>query len=288
MAGQGAVRFPLLPLRDMVIYPGSVTSIFVGREKSMEATRRAMDSDRKIILATQRNAEITIPALSDLYGGQLVILIASTVAAAGFSRCRLSLRDVVIFLCFFLIAYDAQRNMPYFVMAMLPIIARLAAQTPMMDRLSAQLPPALSYRRQAIILACAIPLLFVSRLGLNGYGAKEEQRFFATDAINYMVANGRTARVMHDFNFGGYIAFHHPQVKVFADSRFDLYGDDFVMEFTRAMNGAPGSGDFIDKWRPETIMVPNGSPLGSLLTATGRYQEGFVGQTQTVLLRQQP
>ncbi|GAB4423166.1 MAG: endopeptidase La [Turneriella sp.] len=67
MAGQSAVRYPLLPLRDMVIYPGSVTSIFVGREKSMEATRRAMDSDRKIILATQRNAEITIPALSDLY-----------------------------------------------------------------------------------------------------------------------------------------------------------------------------------------------------------------------------
>ena len=93
---------------------------------------------------------------------------------------------------------------------------------------------------------------------------------------------------MHDFNFGGYIAFHHPQVKVFADSRFDLYGDDFVIDFTRAMNGAPGYGDFIEKWRPETIMVPNGSPLGSLLTATGRYQEGFVGQTQTVLLRQQP
>jgi ATP-dependent Lon protease len=67
MAGQSAIRFPLLPLRDMVIFPGSVTSIFVGREKSMEATRRAMDSDRKIVLATQRNAEITIPALSDLY-----------------------------------------------------------------------------------------------------------------------------------------------------------------------------------------------------------------------------
>lgn len=62
-----AVRFPLLPLRDMVIFPGSVTSIFVGREKSMEATRRAMDADRKIILATQRNAEIIMPGLSDLY-----------------------------------------------------------------------------------------------------------------------------------------------------------------------------------------------------------------------------
>lgn len=67
MIRPAAVRFPLLPLRDMVIYPGSVTSIFVGREKSMEATRRAMDADRRVILATQRNAEITIPALSDLY-----------------------------------------------------------------------------------------------------------------------------------------------------------------------------------------------------------------------------
>lgn len=67
MTEKTAVRYPLLPLRDMVIYPGSVTSIFVGREKSMEATRRAMDSDRRIILATQRNAEITIPQLSDLY-----------------------------------------------------------------------------------------------------------------------------------------------------------------------------------------------------------------------------
>jgi ATP-dependent Lon protease len=67
MSESSAIRYPLLPLRDMVIYPGSVTSIFVGREKSMEATRCAMDADRKIILATQRNAEITIPGLSDLY-----------------------------------------------------------------------------------------------------------------------------------------------------------------------------------------------------------------------------
>lgn len=64
---ENAHKHPLLPLRDMVIYPGSVISIFVGREKSMEATRRAMDSDRKLILATQRSAEVTLPTLSDLH-----------------------------------------------------------------------------------------------------------------------------------------------------------------------------------------------------------------------------
>lgn len=46
---------------------------------------------------------------------------------------------------------------------------------------------------------------------------------------------------MHDFNFGGYIAFHHPQVKVFADSRFDLYGDKFVIR----MRGKPRPSDLV-------------------------------------------
>ncbi|HRP69420.1 MAG TPA: endopeptidase La [Turneriella sp.] len=68
-------RFPLLPLRDMVIHPGSVTSIFVGREKSMEATRRAMELDRKLCLATQRSAEIVLPQLGDLHEKGVIVEI---------------------------------------------------------------------------------------------------------------------------------------------------------------------------------------------------------------------
>ncbi len=187
-----------------------------------------------------------------------------------------------------MLAYDAQRNMPYFVMAMLPIIARLAAATPLVDQFSTQAPAALSVRQQLITLVCALPVLYAAHVGMAGYGAKEERRFFAVDAIDYVVANGRTSRLMHDFNFGGYLAFHHPEVKVFSDSRFDLYGDEFVTEFTKAMNGSPGYLDFIEKWRPETVMIANQSPLKSLLTESGRYAVGFVGQSQTVLLRRQP
>ena len=40
VAEASAIRYPLLPLRDMVIFPGSVTSIFVGREKSMEINNK--------------------------------------------------------------------------------------------------------------------------------------------------------------------------------------------------------------------------------------------------------
>lgn len=61
------LRLPLLPLRNLVIFPGSVVSIFVGREKSMEATRRAMDADRRLALIAQRNAETLVPTQKDLY-----------------------------------------------------------------------------------------------------------------------------------------------------------------------------------------------------------------------------
>ncbi|MDH4263481.1 MAG: endopeptidase La [Spirochaetia bacterium] len=59
--------FPLLPLRDMVVFPGNVSSLIVGREKSLDATRKAMESDRRIILVAQKNTETIIPTQSDLY-----------------------------------------------------------------------------------------------------------------------------------------------------------------------------------------------------------------------------
>ncbi len=59
--------FPLLPLRDTVVFPGSVASLFVGRERSMEAMRRAMDANRLIALFTQKETKTVLPEKKDLY-----------------------------------------------------------------------------------------------------------------------------------------------------------------------------------------------------------------------------
>ena len=58
---------PLLPLRDIVIFPSMVVPLFVGREKSIKALQEAMKSDKSIILVTQKNSEIDDPAGKDLY-----------------------------------------------------------------------------------------------------------------------------------------------------------------------------------------------------------------------------
>ena len=58
---------PLLPLRDIVIFPSMVVPLFVGREKSIRALQEAMKSDKSIILVTQKNSEIDDPISKDLY-----------------------------------------------------------------------------------------------------------------------------------------------------------------------------------------------------------------------------
>ena len=58
---------PLLPLRDIVIFPSMVVPLFVGREKSIKALQEVMKSDKSIVLVTQKNSEIDDPNGEDLY-----------------------------------------------------------------------------------------------------------------------------------------------------------------------------------------------------------------------------
>ena len=57
---------PMLPLRDIVVFPHMVAPLFVGRDKSVSALSSAMNKDKRIFLATQRNAGVDNPAEKDI------------------------------------------------------------------------------------------------------------------------------------------------------------------------------------------------------------------------------
>ena len=57
---------PLIPLRDIVVYPGMIAPLFVGREKSVKALEEAMNTDKTILLATQLEAGSDDPNFSDI------------------------------------------------------------------------------------------------------------------------------------------------------------------------------------------------------------------------------
>ncbi len=94
--------FPLLPLRDVVVYPQIVQPLFVGRPKSIKALEIAMASDKQVLLVAQKNASEDEPGVDDMFNVgtvatilQLIRLPDGTVKVLveGLDRARLS--DVV-------------------------------------------------------------------------------------------------------------------------------------------------------------------------------------------------
>ena len=60
-------QYPVLPLRDIVVFPGMVVPLFVGREKSINALNSVMDKYKKIILAAQKSHDVDDPKDNEIY-----------------------------------------------------------------------------------------------------------------------------------------------------------------------------------------------------------------------------
>jgi ATP-dependent Lon protease len=92
---------PLLPLRDIVVFPSMVSPLFVGRDKSIKALQEAMKEDKLIVLVSQKNSEIDEPESTDMYGYgclskvlQLLKLPDGTVKVLVEGKKRVKIREI--------------------------------------------------------------------------------------------------------------------------------------------------------------------------------------------------
>ncbi len=67
MSDGAMITLPVLPLRDIVVFPHMIVPLFVGREKSISALEAVMAEDKQIILVTQREADTEDPDADGLY-----------------------------------------------------------------------------------------------------------------------------------------------------------------------------------------------------------------------------
>jgi len=91
------VNVPVLPLRNIVVFPSMVVPLFVGREKSINALERVMDKDQELLFLAQKNSEIDDPVINDLYSvgtkGKILQLLklpdgTVKVLVEGIQRCK--------------------------------------------------------------------------------------------------------------------------------------------------------------------------------------------------------
>ena len=66
---ENAQKYPLLPLRDVVVFPYMVVPLFVGRRRSVRSVEEAMLKNRKIVLCSQKQPQSSDPETGELLGG---------------------------------------------------------------------------------------------------------------------------------------------------------------------------------------------------------------------------
>src|SRR6476620_4686279 len=97
-----APRYPLLPLKNVVIFPRNIVTLLVGRPRSIQAVEEAMTRDKRIVVTAHRDGEIEDPKQEDLYTiGTLAELVQSErqqsntvqVVLEGICRVRISQYD---------------------------------------------------------------------------------------------------------------------------------------------------------------------------------------------------
>jgi ATP-dependent Lon protease len=102
--------FPLLPLRDVVVFPNMVVPLFVGRDKSIKALEYAMSKEKEIFLSAQRDAKVDNPGQKDIFMSgtlgtvlQLLRLPDGTVKALIEGKQRAKIEDFVHHPDFFMV-----------------------------------------------------------------------------------------------------------------------------------------------------------------------------------------
>ena len=90
-------NIPVLPLRNIVVFPNMVVPLFVGRDKSINALEQVMDKDQELLFLSQKNSEVDDPSETDLYEigtkGKILQLLklpdgTVKVLVEGIARCK--------------------------------------------------------------------------------------------------------------------------------------------------------------------------------------------------------
>jgi hypothetical protein len=124
-------------------------------------------------------------------------------------------------------------------------------------------------------LACFVKLAVVGYPGLiNMY----EGKFFPADAVAFISENDplHDGHLFNSYNWGGYLIWKNPGMRVFVDGRTDLYGDDILSQWMTITQAGDGWQKLLSKWEITRIIIEPTRPLANVLTNAGwveRYRD---------------
>lgn len=199
-----------------------------------------------------------------------VILLASVIIFGSRTRQNIAWSDLALTAGTALLALWAARNIAVFAVAATPVLSRQVDAW--LTERNWQITPSQQATKQQIrlnwILLIVILLGGVAKVGttLATKAVRENQgEFLPVEAANFLNENNPQGPMFNEYNWGGYFIFAVPDIPVFVDGRTDLYDDDFLKDYFRAILGAKEWRRPLDKYDIRLVVVEKSSALATLL-----------------------
>lgn len=229
------------------------------------------------------------------------------------SRTRLSFPRLMTCLAFAHLSLSAQRNMPLFVIVVLPAISQLFSRTHVFPNGSSkdQLKPA-KWWQDAVLrwdnfcrgfdqneFRCKMHLIPIGYTALLITVAMNGGEFFGlkmltcsfnaadkpTGTLEYIHSHKLDPRHgMNYDNWGGYIKYKLG-IPVFIDDRADFYGEPFYLEYAQVSQVNPGWNDILDKRRIDWLLFPNNSRIVAILKSDPGWKVASEDKSSVLMIR---
>ena len=236
------------------------------------------------------------PDFHELMFQPLALLILAVFAALALSRKRVRLSQLLLLLATGWAALRSGRNVPFFVLVAMPLLAEHA-----WDWLSAQrwglwlsapekravgADATLKIVLNVLLLAAAPLTLAVWRVQHSvANQSAVEARAFPVAAVEFMRTHAIPQPVFNEYGWGGYLIWKLPDCRVYIDGRADVYGDAFIEEFLATHDGEANWQESLSKHGVRTVLIKPDAALASLLRQDHGWQKVFEDSQAVIFTR---
>jgi hypothetical protein len=228
----------------------------------------------------------------------LAILLFATFAALALSRKHVSLKDLLILSVTGLGVLRSARNVPFFALAAIPLLAEHSWAWISTQRWASWLTKAESREeggRATLKIVLNVLLLMVAPIGLvvtrvaHTASSQDEvnTQQFPAAAVDFMMSQKLPQPFYNEYGWGGYLIWRgYPEYKVYIDGRADVYGDAFMDEFLMTHSGETNWQEPLNRYRIRTVLVDPETSLASLLRQQAEWQKVFEDSQAVIFTRQ--
>lgn len=226
-------------------------------------------------------------SLATSAGGDYLFFSLIILFALAYSNKRPSPRALLTLIAFQYLGWSSLRVSALAMLVMVPILAEYARSTPFYQLALERDGARLDQDVPAWLCAPAIILLAIAGwIAVHDTAGQDQARKkLPIEAVEFMRKSDIHGRLLNSPEAGGYVI-RHLGMPVFIDTRLDLFGDTFVFDYLSARNGEPSWQAFMERTRPDVVLIERDLPLHQLLLASGRFQSAYDDGRWAVLLHQ--